>query len=346
MLQNRRFLNDGINVYHLNKIQLEAKNELENKIKTGQYNLEVIDCIICGSTKSEILAYKDRYGIDSKTVICIDCGMIYTNPRMNQVSYERFYNHEYRNLYIGATSPSIDFFYKKVPNGEKIFRYLINNNLLTKSLDDTFVFEVGCGAGSNLIKFRNEGCRVKGVDLNEQYVEFGKSYKGLDLSIGSLYDTVLEEPPDIIIYNHVLEHILDINNELKKLYDILNNNGIIYIGLPGLKWLHKSYDMDLLKMIQNAHVYYFTLNSLNNIMKKNGFKLICGNEEIQCVFKKEINTSYRVKLNYKNEYGTILQYMNKVEFFRKIFPIPPYKLQRFIYRCFKKTKHILFLRTN
>ena len=71
----------------LNLLQKTGKKELEKKIYAEQYVLEEIDCL-CGNSRYEVLAERDRYGIKNRTVICTDCGLIRTSPRMSKESYE------------------------------------------------------------------------------------------------------------------------------------------------------------------------------------------------------------------------------------------------------------------
>jgi hypothetical protein len=68
--------------------------------------------------------------------------------------------------------------------------------------------------------------------------------------------------------------------------------------------------MDFLKYLQNAHVFHFSLNSLNRIFYNNGFKNICGNEYIRALYKQ---CDKKQDIAYTNEYSKVLNYLTKTE---------------------------------
>ena len=54
---------------------------------------------------------------------------------------------------------------------------------------------------------------------------------------------------DIIIYSHVFEHILDLDKELDAIKSHLKPEGILYIEVPGIKYVHNTYEMNFLKYL-------------------------------------------------------------------------------------------------
>lgn len=322
---SQRYDNDGTPLLKLNELQLRMKKQVELKVKDGVYEFEEVPCPVCIQNNFELLAKKDRYGLYTPVVICKDCGMIQTNPRMNQNAYNEFYNIEYRKLYVGKEAPTDKFFFGQYNRGRYIFKYLEAINLL-KTCENMFVLEVGCGAGGSLHYFREKGYRVKGIDLGESYIEYGKRKYNLDLSIGTINTLDLDEIPDVIIYCHVLEHILTPNIELKKCHSILSDTGLLYIEIPGVKNLLNSYKMDFLMLLQNAHTYHFSLRSLNNLLTRNGFELIAGDETVKSVFGKVQNVNSPKQI--ENEYSNMMAYLHKVERLRKLYPVSPYRIKQ------------------
>ena len=305
---DRRYISDGVPVINLNDLQLRMKKEIDDKVDLGIYKFENSKCEICGDDNFLLLSEKDRYGLYAPTVICEDCGLIQMSPRMNQSAYNQFYNVEYRKLYVGKNNPTDDFFNQQYVQGESIFRYLENSGLLD-TLKQKNIFEIGCGAGGILKYFKDKGFIVRGIDLGEAYVEYGRNYHDLDLTVGSLFDVKLEVSPDLVIYSHVLEHVLHLNKELGRLHNIMTNNSLLYVEVPGLKNLLHSYDMDFLKYMQNAHVYHFSLTTLKNLFHRNSFDLVKGNEKINSVFKKR---DYGLFNEIENDFSDVLSYLHKV----------------------------------
>ena len=208
--------------------------------------------------------------------------------------------------------------------GRSIYNYL-NSNQLIKDANKLSVLEVGCGAGGILKYFKDIGCSVKGVDLGGEYIQYGIDEHRLNLSIGTIND--VDFSPDIIIYSHILEHVLNLREELKKIHMLLLDTGILYIEAPGVKNLTNSYKMDFLRYLQNAHTYHFTGESLNNLLSTNGFNMITGNEVIQSVYRKKSENDITRRI--VNDYNPALKYLKKLEIARRLFPIPPYKVVSF-----------------
>jgi 2-polyprenyl-3-methyl-5-hydroxy-6-metoxy-1,4-benzoquinol methylase len=306
----KRLKNDGISRLELNELQNTIKEQIVSKIDNEEYQFESIICPICDFDGKELIGEKDRYGFYFSTNICKQCGFVYTSPRMNQESYDSFYNLEYRKLYSGSEQVNPNFFEFQRKFGKRIYKFLDKNNLIKKK--QMFVLEVGCGAGGIIDYFREEGHTVKGIDLGEQYVNYGKENYGLDLEVSTLKELSLKDKPDLIIYSHVLEHILDINKEVNLIQNFITKDTIIYIEVPGIKEIHNNYNSDILKYFQNAHTFHFTLESLSNLMNKHQFVLISGNQFVMSAFKLG-NTS----IKYVNDYEPTKRYLHAIEFKRK-----------------------------
>ena len=296
-----RFKFDGKSILDLNSIQKRAKETIEEKVRGGIYKFVETSCPICGSLKLEELSDKDRYGLYMPVGICTQCGLIQTSPRMSQKAYSEFYNKEQKLLYVGREIPDEEYFKKQYKRGECIYRFL-------GSPERARVLEVGCASGGILKYFRDNGCDVFGVDLNEAYVEYGKKTHDLNLAVGVFDSTRLPWNPDIIVSSHTLEHILDPVKELKDLKSGSNSNAVLYVELPGVMNLLDSYSQDFLEYLQNAHVYHFTLRTLGNLAAKAGWEILSGNEYIRATF-----TPSDFSKEYDNDYDSALAFLRTLE---------------------------------
>lgn len=308
----KRLVNDGKPLLHLNKLQCQTKIDIETKINSGRYVFENISCVVCKEKNFKLLGSKDRYGLYFPVEICNNCGLVQTNPRMNQDSYNEFYNIEYRKLYGGKMEPDDRFFMFQKEFGRRIYKFLEGYKLIDSS--SKFILEVGCGAGGILSLFQDRNHRVLGIDLGEKYVEFGKSRYGLNLKVGTLQNTHISEAPDIIIYSHVFEHILDLETELDAIIAIMGRETILYFGVPGLKNLNINYKSNIQRYFQNAHTYHFTLESLNNVMLSKGFVMIEGNQNVMAAYR---YTGEQKK--YISDFNEVMDYIRQTEknLFRK-----------------------------
>lgn len=316
ILLGKRYKNDGIPVYGLNHLQSIVIKRIKSKIKQEIYQFEYVPCCICNNSEFQNLSNKDRYGIYNPVVICKNCGLIQNNPRMKSESYKDFYESDYRKLYWGESHPTESSFRLEYNRGLKIFNFLKESGILSSQDKKLLVFEVGCGSGGILQIFKENHFIVQGCDLDKEYLEFGKKFYNLNLHYGTLKDMHFERSPDIIIYSHVLEHILSPIEELALISKVLDKNGYLYIEIPGVKNINNDYEMDFLMYLQNAHVYHFTLTTFKNLLIPNGFKLIKGDNSIKCVFKKTRKLSSEYKI--KNDYNEAMRYLLRLEKLRKL----------------------------
>jgi SAM-dependent methyltransferase len=244
-------------------------------------------------------------------VVCRTCGLIQTNPRMDQQSYNSFYNCEYRKLYLGSEIPTDEFFKEQHRRGRRIFSYLQRNRILPRPPSQLLVLEIGCGAGGVLQFFKEMGCRVRGLDLGEEYVTFGRVRHNLDLTVGTIADYPLDESPDVVIYSQVLEHILTPHDELVQVSRRLSKDGIFYVELPGVKNLRYDCEMDFLRLLQNAHTYHFTLRTLRNLLEASGFELLVGDETIRSAFKRM--GAHGGNTEFVTDYPAVVEYLTVIE---------------------------------
>ena len=284
--------------------QLVTVKNIKKKIEDSIYQFESIDCPFCEKkTATECLSYSDRYNLPYVSNLCIECGLIFTSPRFTQDSYSKFYKEDYRNLYSNKFSDKNYFFDKQILKGVKLADYISDIFIPSKK---TRILDVGCGMGGMLVPFNEFGCTTLGVDYGEDYIRYGVEKK-LNIKYGSISDVSTDFKFDFVIYSHVFEHISDLNKELSLIKERLNTKGLLYIEVPGVLNL-TDYRYDLKRYFQNAHTFNFSLSSLCNILTKNGFKLVKGDESIRAIFKKDSNDS-----NYKNDYDAINNYLSKAK---------------------------------
>ena len=272
----------------LSQEQSEAKQEILHKIETGIYNFEEIDCPICGGSQFTILAERCRYGLPVTTCCCRQCGFVLSNPRLDKDSLEDFYTHHYRSLYMAERSSSEEAFKKKKEqHGLKVYRQL-------QALDSHFfdspkvVFDVGCGDGSILQYFAEQGHACFGFDLDPTYGEKTQHLRSFSIFAENFSFSEEQGQADLIISNRSLEHISDVRSFLGELHKALSNDGMLYISVPSIVKFQKSPNaskISFLTYLHPAHIYHFSLKSLTNLMNEVGFTYLSGDED-GCVWSK------------------------------------------------------------
>lgn len=257
---------------------------------------QLTNCEICESKNISILFNNDRYGINQKTSICNECGFMFSNPRMTEISAEYFYNSDlYRSIYDGDDK-SLDLNkmyqntiielkdYKPSIPKKPDFKYYYPNlyyDFINSEINDfESVLDIGCGPGKKLMDFNFIKKKTFGIEPSKTYHRVHREL-GLNTRVGFIKDIKEKENYDLVMLNHVFEHLTN----LKKYAHLLHNvtKKYLFIGVPG--------HITKLQSIQNAHNYYFSLNTLNYFFLNNKFKLIKidyarDNEFIFALYKK------------------------------------------------------------
>ncbi len=289
----------------LNKAQKKEIQRVKKLIELSELKFEKSICQVCKKDEYEIISKYDRYGLPYEACLCKNCGLIYSNPRFDYKTTKIFYENHYRKIYTGIHKKNQlnKFFNDQILKGEEIIKFIEKN----KSLDNiSSVLEVGCGMGGILHPFKLRGKHVLGIDFGSEYLDFGIK-NGLNLMKGDIKGFKTKKY-DLIIYSHVLEHVIDLDQELKHVKENLNEKGILYVEVPGIYSLEKYYKCDLSKYLQNVHTFNFCLKSLTNVLNKNGFELVAGTEEVKSIF-----TYTQTITKYKSCYIETKSMLNKFE---------------------------------
>lgn len=305
MVLSPRYNDDNKAVTSLDGTQKEGIRLFREK---DYQMIDSTNCVACKGSEFEILSEKDRYGLPYRVVICTKCGLVFANPYFTDESLVRFYNEDSPKIYrklskLNPEKQQEEYFEKKVASKAVSVYDFLNKHL--KPIKDLTIVEVGCASGGILQYFKQHGNKVHGVDYGSDYITYGKS-KGLDLHVGNI-DVLIDKKirADVVIYADVLEHIPNITIELEKAKQILKDDGVLYIALPSIKK-----PTDFLGQLQNAHVWYFVLPTLTNLMTQNGYELVYGDEQIQAIYKKSDGVAPQ---QISNEYEDIMQHLRQAE---------------------------------
>ena len=297
----------------LNEVSQKYKELLLKDLEDKVIKTEIVEKCQCGSENLEELTKIDRFGLPFGSLICRDCGLVITSPRISQESLPYYYDKYYHPLNYGKEHLENQNALFADGQGKKIFTilkdFLPNKERIT-------ILEIGAGTGNVLFEFKEEAKR-ENILVEELGTEYSQDCidKCKEKSINSIFgniQTVLElnKKFDVIILSHVFEHFIDLNKELEDLKKLMTDETLLYIEVPGILVNHKKsyYDFSFLGYLVHAHMYNFTLNSLNKVMELNGLNYIQINENIEGVFKINLKSKHK---NREEEYIKINNYFKQ-----------------------------------
>ncbi len=138
------------------------------------------------------------------------------------------------------------------------------------------LLEVGSSLGYLLDVFKQDGWDVMGVEPFYQACRHSREELGLDVKNAILETAGLPEASfDVVLLNHVIEHLDDPMGTLREVNRILKPEGHFVIETP-------RYDTLMFRLLGRrerslgcgGHIYFFTTRTLRNLYEAAGFKTV------------------------------------------------------------------------
>lgn len=306
MVLLKRFTKKNIDLsYKNNSNYIEARKHLGNLLETNQ--LLIKSCEICSSNNFFNLAERDVYSFKLQTKICKNCGYVFISNKPTLSFYDILYNEYYEKLLNQKTDNKSleELFLNQVNEGKKIYS-LLKENKIDKKIKN--IIDVGSGIGGIQFYLKNF-FKIKGADYLGLRSKFALKKKLDFIDIKKINN--LNEKFDLVIYNHVFEHIFDLNQEIKLIKKLLNKNGYVLIIVPGIKNINMNYNYNFINYLSIPHPRSFSATTLKNFMIKNQFEKIYLDNRVVSLFRYSKNNYSNYKID--NDFFGIILYIIKIE---------------------------------
>lgn len=236
------------------------------------------NCPICGGTvgktlfhfsvnMSDIKHFPAKYNV----VACENCGMAFADAALTKELLESYYENQnnYENVdhvKAGLYDESCAIYYKTI------------HSFCSK---EESILDIGCGNGHVLSFLKGKGysslCGLEPAKAAiKKLAEHG--FEGIEGSIYRLSYHDIQKTFDTALCIGVLEHFLDLDISLEHISSLLKDDGKIYVALPAAEGFGE-YIRELPNYFNVEHINYFTLSSLDNLLRKYGFIRITKKEE-------------------------------------------------------------------
>jgi 2-polyprenyl-3-methyl-5-hydroxy-6-metoxy-1,4-benzoquinol methylase len=265
-----------------NLAHINAKWRFLRKIRS-RYRMETLRaCPHCGGGDFTLLSTQERSGLPTSVVICRDCALVFTNPRLGADALGDHYAKDYREIERGDIPDIHRFMFnlqKSKAPGIATFLKDAGNPIAGGAR----VTDIGCGEGGLLagLAEENPGIRVVGYELNTSATSYGRD-QGMD--IRTAYFDGAGEAYDYVILEQTLEHLPDPSALLASIARNQKPGGVLYIGVPGILAYPQNYQNNFVQYLQYGHLFHYTLHTLERLVVRFGYRLAYGTETIQAAF--------------------------------------------------------------
>jgi 2-polyprenyl-3-methyl-5-hydroxy-6-metoxy-1,4-benzoquinol methylase len=232
----------------------------------------VKECPIClNENLRNNLVCKD-YSVSKESfmlVLCDKCNTKITSPRPDQIEINKYYESPDYISHTNQGNNIINKLYKIIRSYTINSKIKLINNLTEKGK----ILDIGCGTGEFLIKCKKNKWEVIGIEPNIN-ARNNNSLTKENLIYKDFNDLNTKKDFNIITLWHVLEHLYDPLEIMKKLRTLLKPGGYLIIAVPN----HESLDAKYYKENWAAydvprHLYHFSKKSINSLAKKTKFKI-------------------------------------------------------------------------
>lgn len=231
------------------------------------------NCPICDEAQYKIIHICEDHLVSEESfaiVKCEECGFVYTNPRPTVSEIGKYYQSEEYVSHSDTRKGLINWIYGKVRNRTLKDKLQLINSFNTEGKR---ILDIGCGTGHFLSTAQQNGWTVTGVEVDDATRATAESR--LNTSIYHHFDEVPEKGKyDIITMWHVLEHVHDLNATIVKLKKLIHKKGRIIIAVPNYNSEdRKIYGDNWAAFDVPRHLYHFTQNSMNTLIRKHGMRI-------------------------------------------------------------------------
>jgi len=284
------------------------------KFKNIKTFMNPVKCNLCGET-ADFAFNKSGFNLYK----CRDCQFIQVHPKVDNKTLENYYSETYfkaENTNVLAYHDYAKSLIFKKDLYNKVLKILRNFDKIKTVLD------VGCAYGDFPAFLNNESYDATGIDISEHAIKTGIS-NGIKVYHGTLEDseaTSNNQKYDAITLLDVFEHVNDPIACLKKVQNLLTDNGIAIIITPNTySFPHKLFKSFWYLFTLPQHLNYFNTDNIKILTEKQNWKI----EQIYSP-RKKFSLSYFIHFASVWLHLSFLQRFN-FDFFDKIVFTYPFR---------------------
>ncbi|MBE9506686.1 MAG: class I SAM-dependent methyltransferase [Chloroflexi bacterium] len=244
--------------------------------------MEYVRCDLCGAdettvrypctvgenpAQSDWSAYactNSGYGRHHTIVQCCQCGLVYTNPRLDQHDILDTYQAVEDSLYLEEREGRVLTFE----------HHLKPLELVAGPPDGRPLLDVGCYTGVFVEIAARHGWDAWGVEPSRWAVRQAQE-RGLHVVQGTLNTADLPKAHfDVVTTWDVIEHVTDPRGLLQQVHRLLKPGGLVVVHTIDIESLFARLMGSRWPWLMEMHIYYFSRRTLRAMLEKCGFQVL------------------------------------------------------------------------
>jgi 2-polyprenyl-3-methyl-5-hydroxy-6-metoxy-1,4-benzoquinol methylase len=146
------------------------------------------------------------------------------------------------------------------------------------------ILDVGCGEGRFGSTLKGRACEVWGIEIEEDAAKKAAEYLDNVLvgDVRSQIDRLPNNYFDCIVFNDILEHLLDPCKILEAIGDKLKNGGFVVSSIPNVRYyenmknllIKKQWEYEKEGILDYTHIRFFTEKSIREMFRASGYEVV------------------------------------------------------------------------
>jgi SAM-dependent methyltransferase len=234
------------------------------------------NCPVCHSSSISLVEQMKDHSVSKElfsVVECTACHLRFTKDAPAENAISPYYKSEEYISHTNTTKGLINNLYqlvRKYTLGQKRKLVQQQTGKVTGSLLD-----LGSGTGAFVNEMKSAGWQVSGLEPDADARKVAFESFGVSLSDTSSFFNLQAGSFDAITMWHVLEHVHDLQGYIAQLKNLLKPEGRLIIAVPNYTAADASfYKSSWAAYDVPRHLYHFSPNSIEVLMKMHGMKVL------------------------------------------------------------------------
>ena len=237
----------------------------------------LVNCAVCDSNKYAVFLEPSQivddpkllYGADSglrgvqKLVRCLDCDLIYENPRLSDQAILSGYQSAENIGHDTQHHMRVRSFFKSLQRHRQFFP---SPNLR--------VLDIGTAGGGFLEAAQTMGFDAHGLEPSTNLAEQGRK-RGLKIHCGTIEKNEFDAGSfDLVTLWDVIEHLPRPKDALVECRRLLKPGGLIMVNFPDIGTFQARLAGKNFWWLLSVHLHHFSKKNMASLVEQNGFNVI------------------------------------------------------------------------